>query len=197
LCGAIHPVKFISYPVRNVRSPDDGKDHTITILCLFCFTAKQQGKQYTKRILPEFLRPYCRIRLDLSISFYAENYSASGNYNYEKACTFLGCIDKRTARRHIGDIHIAVPEINLTIKEMLVHKPGFYQAEDTAPDTPPIALLDCLLEQVREYNIRLYGNIPALDLLPYSIPGIVHWWFCGRDISMTCVSSNSNTHDTS
>jgi len=143
------------------------------------------------------LRPYCRIRLDLSLEYYARNYSASARYNLDEACAYLGCLDGRTARRHLTDIHTAIQEINLGLKEVLAHKSGFFHARNLAPDTPPAASLESLLEQVKEYHIMLDGICPEVNPLPPSCLGVVQGFFYGIEISTTFVSVGSKTHDTS
>ena len=46
----------------------DGHNHQLLIVSLICQEAKQQHKQYTKRILPWFVVPECNIRLDLVLN---------------------------------------------------------------------------------------------------------------------------------
>ena len=41
----------------------DGRNHELVIVSLICQEAKQQHKQYTKRMLPWFVIPECNIRL--------------------------------------------------------------------------------------------------------------------------------------
>ena len=46
----------------------DGRNHELVIVSLICQEAKQQHKQYTKRMLPWFVIPECNIRLDLVLN---------------------------------------------------------------------------------------------------------------------------------
>ena len=46
----------------------DGRNHELVIVSLICQEAKQQHKQYTKRMLPWFVIPECNIRLDLMLN---------------------------------------------------------------------------------------------------------------------------------
>lgn len=156
-----------------------------------------QGKQYTKRILPEFLRPFCRIRLDLSMGFYTVNYTKSGKYNWEAACAYLGCIDIRTAKRHITDIQVAVPIMILELTQVLSHKSGFVTDTSSSPDMPPASLLTLRVNQVREYHTLLYGNLPVVIPEFYTIGYAAHLWFCGRNFSTSYVSRTVKWHDTS
>jgi hypothetical protein len=197
LCGTIHSMVVLSYPGRKWRSPEDGLDHKIRIICIICAIAREQGKQYTKRLLPEFLRPYCRIRLDLDLEYYTVNYIDSGKYDWEDACAFLGCIDTRTARRHLADIQSNVPRMNLELSHVMSHKSGFITDTESPPDTPPAMVLALRVVQVRGYHVSLYGNLPPITPGFYTPLGIIHTWFCGRNLSTSYVLKTPLCHDTS
>jgi hypothetical protein len=188
---------ILCYPKRKWRLPEDGLDHEIRIICVICAIAKEQGKQYAKRLLPEFLRPYCRIRLDLSLEYYTVNYTDSGKYDWEDACTFLGCMDTRTARRHLTDIQSNVPEINLGLSHILSHKSGFVTVTETHPGTPPASMLSSRVYLVYEYHTLLYGNLPQISPGFYTPVWVAHAWFCGQDLSMSYVLKSPKAHDTS
>jgi hypothetical protein len=188
---------ILSYPHRKWRSPKDGRDHGIRIICIICRIARGQGKQYTKRLLPGFLRPYCRIRLDLSLEYYTTNYTVSGTYDLEDTCNVLGCIDIRTARRHLGDLQANVPVINLELSHVVAHKSGFFTEREGAPDTHPVTALATLVAQVKEFHTRLYGNQPPASPHFYSALGVTHVWFCGLNLSTSYVLKTPKPHDTS
>ena len=188
---------ILSYPQRKWRSPEDGRDHDIRIICIICCRAKEQGKQYTKRLLPVFLRPYCRVRLDLGLEYYTTNYTDSGIYDLEDACNFLGCIDIRTARRHLYDLQSNVPVINLELSQVLAHKSGYFTARDGAPDTHPVTLLAKLVAQTKELHTFLYGNKTPVSPYFYSVLEVAHVWFCGLNLSTSYVLKAPEAHDTS
>jgi hypothetical protein len=188
---------ILSYPQRKWKSPEDGHDHNIRIICIICGRAREQGKQYTKRILPGFLKPYCRVRLDLSLEYYSTNYTHSGTYDLEDACNFLGCIDIRTARRHLCDLQSNLPVINLELSQVLAHKSGFFTARVGTPDAYPVTTLAMLVAQVEEFHTHLYGKQAPVSPYFYSILEVAHVWFCGLNLSTSYVSKVPKPHDTS
>ena len=147
--------------------------------------------------MPEFLRPYCRIRLDLSLEYYTAHYTQSGKYDWEDACQCLGCIDLRTAKRHITDIRAEVPKMTLELTQLLSHKSGFVTDALAAPDTPPSSMLALRVNQVGEYHRLLYGNQPLITPGFYTTLMIVHGWLGGRNLSTSYVARSKKIHDTS
>ncbi|MBN2420475.1 MAG: hypothetical protein JXL81_13885 [Deltaproteobacteria bacterium] len=162
-----------------------------------CDKARKQKKQYTKRLLPGFLRPYCRIRLDISLEYYRTNYIGSGKYDWEDACTFLGCHDIRTAKRHLNDLQFTIPEINLELSQVLVHKSGFFTERETLVIKQPVETLDSFVIKVKEYHNRLYGIQPSFSRYFYSILWVTHAWFSGLNLSTSYVLKAPYPHDTS
>ena len=197
LCGTIHALKILSYPKRKWRSPIDEQNHDIRIICIICDIAREQKKQHTKRLLPDFLKPYCRIRLDLSLEYFRTKFNDAGTYDWEDACAFLGCNDLRTAKRHLNDLQSATPEINLELSQVLVHKSGFFNERETMPDKQPVETLDSLVAQIKEYHNRLYGIQPPVSIHFYSALWVVHAWFCGLNLSTSYVLKAPYPHDTS
>jgi len=64
LCGEVHALQVHCYPERKIRDPKEGTNQSILIVSIICEGAKQLGRQYTKRMLPEFVVPECNIRHD-------------------------------------------------------------------------------------------------------------------------------------
>ncbi|WP_216664412.1 hypothetical protein, partial [Oceanispirochaeta sp. M1] len=64
LCNTIHPLTVHAYPSRSYRDPETGENKRIRIIVIICESARRLEKQYTKRILPDFLVPYGVIRSD-------------------------------------------------------------------------------------------------------------------------------------
>ena len=54
LCGEVHPIHVHAKFTRLVRSNETEKNEPILIFSIICKNAKEQGRQYTKRILPFF-----------------------------------------------------------------------------------------------------------------------------------------------
>ena len=71
-----------------------------------CHNEKEQGRQYTKRILPAFLSPFCVIRQDLALDAFIkfeDNESLTSSAR-ESIARKLGCIDLRTVDKHMQAI---------------------------------------------------------------------------------------------
>ena len=63
LCGEIHAVRIHAVLMRKIRNRDF-ENVEIGVFSIVCGRAKEQGKQYTKRILPPFVIPECNITLE-------------------------------------------------------------------------------------------------------------------------------------
>ena len=161
------------------------QDCRIRIVCVSCETSRRMGRQHTKRLLPEFLKRFCRIRIDLAFMFLRRHYSPSGKYNLEEACVFLGCIDKRTARRHLAETEGLVKAAGRELQQELSHKSGFIVLQALPPEAGPIRVLDDLVVKLREYHIHLHGKLPALDSIPFSALSAVHRCSNGLKVSIT------------
>ena len=85
---------------RKVRSPEEGENVDVTIVSILCVRAKEAGKQYTKRILPPFVIPYCRITRE-GVWAYLGRFP-DGRVVYRSGNDLLGARDVRTIRRHIA-----------------------------------------------------------------------------------------------
>lgn len=66
---------------------------------ILCAAAKAEGKQYTKRLLPPFVVPFCLIRRDAVLEYLKVH--PAGAVHYRHAVEILGALDKRTIRRHL------------------------------------------------------------------------------------------------
>lgn len=106
----MHPLRIHGYPERKFRNPDSGENETIRIVSIRCEVARREGAAFTRRVLPEFLIPHCLIRLDL-----VEQAAALpvAERTTEQVCTLLGCVDARTARRHLERFVEAVKRASL------------------------------------------------------------------------------------
>ncbi len=100
LCGQIHALKVHACLWRKVRSPAEAENVPIRVVSIICRAAKEAGKQYSKRILPPFVIPYCQIVRD-GVAAYLRRYP-DGSLVYAVGLELLGAWDRRTVRRHIG-----------------------------------------------------------------------------------------------
>ena len=136
----------------------------IRIPVSICATAKAEGRQYTKRMLPDFLIPYARMRLDKVVE--AGRGKESGS-TMEECCRLIGCIDLRTARMHLKRLEEAAKAIALTLAER--QAAAVHLHENTYPPRPfaPLERLTFLLKREEETLLRFgYDNRHLRGLRP-------------------------------
>ena len=100
----------------------DGRNHELVIVSLICQEAKQQHKQYTKRMLPWFVIPECNIRLDLMLNLLKleERHPAAGAaLAYEQADAVIGSACEHTIARHLKWARRLVAEGTLEASELM------------------------------------------------------------------------------
>ena len=127
----------------------------IKIPVCYCATAKELGLQYTKRFLPDFIIPYARMRLDKVVEAGRKKESGS---SLEDCCRLIGCIDLRTARKHLKRLEEAAKEIALTLAErqaaaVHLHGPG----KELRP-LAPFERLEELFSREEEAHLRAGGG---------------------------------------
>jgi len=100
LCGEVHGLRIHAVPWRNVRSPEVGENIEVTVISIICGRAKEAGGQYSKRILPPFLIPYCQIGRQGVLAYLGQ--FPDGKIVYRFGNELLGARDIRTIRRHVA-----------------------------------------------------------------------------------------------
>jgi len=92
-----------------------------------CAIGEQAQGQYMRRLLPDFLIPYCRIRLHN-----VAEASALGNEERttERVCRLLGCIDPRTAWRHLRRFEQAAERVVSELSMRRAASPEFGEFEE-------------------------------------------------------------------
>ncbi len=120
---------------------------------MICKRAKKLGKQYTRRLLPDFLLPYRVIRSDKTLEAQQEDPG-----ELEKVCSILGCIDFRTARKYLERGEKTIKRASLAITE---HLSRFSSKIFTTHFSPEEDFISCFHSLVARYNvlqIHLYGG---------------------------------------
>ena len=107
---------------RKVRSPEKGENVEVTIVSIVCLTAKEASKQYTKRILPPFVIPYCQIARE-GVMGYLGRFPDS-RVVYAVGFQMLGARDLRTIRRHIAMGLATIAAANLELASLLSGLPA-------------------------------------------------------------------------
>jgi len=157
LCGQVHPLRVHSYPWRRYRDRDSGENVRIRVVSVLCPRAHAGGKPYTKRLLPDFLIPHCVIRLDHLID-------AAHEQDLEQTCEILGCLDIRTARKHLKRLESAARAAALTLAESAVTTPELGTLPTVDPSASSFARLLSLFEREQQATIRS-GELTAAPTL--------------------------------
>lgn len=147
-----------------------------------CKNAKKVGKQYTKRLLPDFLIPYSRIRLDAALAAYQMRIEGA---SIEACSLAMGCIDLRTVRKHFSRLEQVVTQTSLTIAQQLSHLTQYVSFSQHQPAIEPMAKLSQLYKSATQaalasgFNILSFRNILQ-----------AHWWNLVGKFPISCVSLN-------
>ena len=127
MCGSRHRAYIHAWCERLVRCAD-GRNHQLVIVSLICQKAKQQHKQYTKRILPWFVIPECNIRFDLVLNLLKlEEQTPSGGraLAYAQADAVIGSASEHTAARDLRWARRLVADTLLEASELVVEMAPF------------------------------------------------------------------------
>jgi hypothetical protein len=100
----------------------------IRVVAILCRALRGTGQPYTKRILPEHLIPRSPLWSGKLVGLFKEEPGAGST---DAACEALGCIDPRTARKHIHALCAAVDAKLPVLAELNASAP------DPAPAFPP------------------------------------------------------------
>jgi len=164
LCGEIHAVRIHTYLVRKIRKSDTRENEQITILAIFCPTAKKLGDQYTKRILPAFVTPECNIMLSNVMRYVARQ--PQERINYAQAQMILGAEDSRTIRKHIRQGRKIMDETNLELTQVLSGLPSFARLPDQKPGEGRHESLSSTVAEIESGITRMHGagrvKLPAI-----------------------------------
>jgi hypothetical protein len=116
-----------------------------------CRRAKALGRQYTKRILPDFLIPFARMRLEAVIEAGKKKEQGS---TVEACCRIIGCIDLRTARMHLKRLEEAAKTVALTLAESQATAVHLHGTDSPLRPLAPLERLEKLLERQEEGRLR-------------------------------------------
>jgi hypothetical protein len=166
----VHPVHFHQNCVeRLVRDPETGDNQPIQICVIRCPRSRQQGGQYTKRILPEFVIPEANIRLD-RVAMCLQQFGTDGKLDYEVACAILGTVSSRTVDRHMSAARQMAQAAVASAVEVLVTLVGFGQLptpQVSAPDEyrDLCVLVAALNEAARRHHGQRGAPVHAQECL--------------------------------
>jgi hypothetical protein len=103
----------------------------------------------------------------------------------EAACAALGCLDPRTARKHVRYVRAAVEAKLAVLAELLASAPGPSEGPAFPPGTNPYVILCLLWDKFLKAALKLSGSFAAYSLKPllWLGPGIETW----RRFNRSCI----------
>ena len=116
-----------------------------------CSEAKALDRQYTKRLLPDFLIPFARMRLDNVVE--AGRGKECGD-NLEKCCRIIGCIDPRTARMHLARLEEAAKAVGLSLAERQAAAVHLHEHSERLRPHTPLERLSELCDREEQAQLR-------------------------------------------
>lgn len=176
LCGAIHPGRIHGYVSRSYRVRERLENTRIVIPVIICSRARDQEKQYTKRLLPDFLVPRSVIRLDHLMEAGA---LAPEERSSDRICEILGCIDSRTARRRLSDLNDAIRRASLRLACRRSTSPELGALPTSTPDTSRMVRLLVLYQAEEDAQYRAGSDAATLPS-PAAILQAVMWQHSGK-----------------
>ena len=156
LCGEVHGLRIHARLWRKVRTPEDGENVEITVVSIICDAAKQAGKQYSKRILPPFVIPYCQIGRE-GVLAYLRRFP-DGRVDYAAGFAMLGARDIRTIRRHIALGLWTLAAAALGLASLLSELPSYATLPEHRLGESPGQYLEELAEQMYRAQRRAGGE---------------------------------------
>ena len=164
LCGEYHELEFHSYPQR-WSTGSDHERRRIRVATIHCRSSRGTGRPYTKRILPEHL-----IWRSLFSSAALVKLLEEGRDRYpgftDAACEALGCVDPRTALKHIRSLRAAVDARLPILAELLASLPGPSEGPVFPPGTNPFAILCLFWRRFLKAAQELSGSLVVASLGP-------------------------------
>jgi len=145
--------------LRKVRSPETGENTDITIVSVICGIAKRRGGQYTKRLLPPFLIPFCRITRE-GVWAYLRRFP-DGRIVYRIGSAMLAAQDMRTIRRHVAMGLAGVRQAALALATLLSEVPVYGSVPQRRLGQSEGAYLEELAEQAHRAGRRARGGSAA------------------------------------
>jgi hypothetical protein len=121
--------------------------------------AKEAGRQYSKRILPPFVIPYCQIIRD-GVLAYLRRYP-DGSVVYAVGLELLGARDRRTIRRHVEGALRWVAGACLELARRLSGLAAYASLPQPALRQSPLQQLEELAREADRAGRRARGGAAA------------------------------------
>lgn len=149
---------------------------------IICRASRGTGRPYTKRILPEHLIPRSPFWSEGLVKLLERGRDGCPGFT-EAACAALGCLDPRTARKHIRYVCTAVEAKLPVLAELLAS--GRSEGPSFPPGTNPCVTLCLLWDTFLKAAQELSGSLAAFSLRPllWLGPGLESW----RRFNRSCI----------
>lgn len=153
-------------------SGDREQNRVVTLLCK---ESRKQKQQYTKRFLPEHLiwrSPFSSDRLIVLM----KDTTDRGAAFWEQACEALGCIDLRTARKHVTRLESCILQRSAVLAAL-----GTSWSKESGPAWSPgtceLSILEILWGLMLAKVKELAGTLASIHFKPllWTAPGIETW----------------------
>lgn len=176
-------VSFHSYPLRRCVGSDGVLSH-LRVATILCPASRATGRPGTKRILPEYLIPRSPFWSEALVRLFERERDRYPGFT-EVACEALGCVDPRTARKHIRYVHTAAKAKLPLITEMLAFASGPSEGPAFPPNIKSLLILSVLWDRFLEKEQERSGSFVALSLRPllWLGPGLQTW----RRFKRSCI----------
>jgi hypothetical protein len=180
-----------------VRSPEERENLQVTIISIRCTTAEEAGKQYTKRLLPPFVIPYCQINRQAVMAYLAR--FPDGRVEYGAGFRMLGALDIRTIRHHVALGVATIGAASLELAGFLSSLPAHAVLPESPITGSPRQHLEQLADQVHRAARRAggAGRSPTPGILYAHLVSVRERSASPLETPLTSVLRAAVFHDTS
>lgn len=151
------------------------------IIVIMCADSKKAGRQYTKRVLPDFLIPYSPIRLDRILD--AERRKREKGADIHECSLIMGCIDDRTVRKHLKRLQAASDSACLAISQRLSHTPQYTELPASTPQHSSLQRMELHHKAALQAATAAGGPVYTLRQFLQT-----EWWQMFKKLSISYVS---------
>ena len=137
----------------------------LRVATILCPASRGTGRPHTKRILPEHLIPRSPFWSEGLVKLLERGGDGYRGFT-GVACEALGCVDPRTARKHIRYVHTAAEAKLPLITEMLAFASGPSEGPAFPPNINSLLILSVLWDRFLEKEQERSGSFVSLSLRP-------------------------------